>query len=111
MNNKQISEAFSKGNFEAAYVHFSENIQWNIIGDQPIKGKENVIAHCQKMLEGMDGTLSNTQVIEEGNSIAIEGNCNYTGEDGKPARVDYCDIYSFEDGKIVKITSYCISIK
>lgn len=110
MDKKEIGEAFSRGSFEAAYEHFAAGIQWQIIGDQLIEGKQNVIAHCEKMLEGMDtASLHNTNVIAQGDSVAIEGYCKFQNDEGKPAEVNYCDIYSFEDGKVVKITSYCIS--
>jgi ketosteroid isomerase-like protein len=107
---KKISEEFSKGKFPATYDHFADDIEWKIIGDQIISGKENAIAFCNKMMAEMDGsTLNNINVIVENNYAAIEGNCKFTNEVGKAATVEYCDVYRFEDGKIKTITSYLVS--
>lgn len=112
MENRQIGEAFSKGDFESVHGFFAEKIRWNIIGDQLIEGKEQVVAHCRKMLESMEGSvLHNTNVIEGGNALAIEGYCRFRNEDNQPAEVNYCDIYHFENGQVQQITSYCIAFK
>lgn len=112
MENRQIGEAFSKGDFESVYDFFSEKIRWNIIGDQLIEGKEQVVAHCRKMLESTEGSvLHNTNVIECVNALAIEGYCRFLNEDNQPAEVNYCDIYHFENRQVRQITSYCIAFK
>lgn len=107
---KKISEEFSKGNFPATYNHFADDIEWKFIGEKTITGKENVIAFCTNMITEMNSsTLNNTNVIAENNYVAIEGNCNFTNEEGKAAAVEYCDVFRFEEGKIKTITSYLVS--
>ena len=109
--NQKVSDEFSKGNFEFAFTHFAEDIQWNVVGSSVIKGKEAVIAHCKKMLQEMDGSvLINTRHTVGEDSIATEGYCDYSN-DGKPGRVEYCDLYKFTQEKLQEITSYCIEIK
>ncbi len=106
---KEICTEFSKGNFNAVYEHFSDAIQWHIIGGKTITGKEQVTEFCNKMHEEMSSSqLTNTGIIVEGNRVAIEGYCNYTNAENKPAQVQYCDVYHFEQDKIKTITSYCI---
>lgn len=108
---KQISKEFSKGNFPFTYNYMAEDVQWNVVGASVIKGKEAVIAHCNKMLGDMDGSvLTNTKHIVGEDSIATEGYCDYSN-DGKPGRVEYCDVYKFDGEKLQGITSYCIEIK
>lgn len=108
---RQLSEEFSKGNFEVAFPHFAEHIQWNIVGASSIKGKEAVITHCKIMGKEMAGSvLTNTKHIVGEDSAATEGYCQYSN-DGKPGRVEYCDVYKFTGGKLQEITSYCIEIK
>ena len=107
---QNICAEFSKGNFPAAYDHFAADIQWKIVGDKIVRGKELMAAFCDKMLQEMEGSiLSNTNVIIQDNHIAIEGNCNYTNENNEPAQVEYCDVYLCDQEKIKSITSYCIS--
>jgi len=107
---RNISEEFSKGNFSSAFGHFDDDIQWEIVGDKIIKGKEDVTAFCNKMtIEMGSSQLDNTNIIVENDRVAIEGNCKYLNSEQKPAQIRYCDVYTFENEKIKVITSYCIS--
>ncbi len=109
---KQIGEEFSKGNFSAVYPYFSESIQWNIIGNDTLKGKENVIAFCDKMIqETASSVMQNTTVLEMTDSIAVEGVCTYESPEGLPGEVRYADFYQFKDGKVETINSYCLETK
>ena len=106
---KEISEQFSKGNFPFCYDHFADDIEWKIIGAKTSKGKEDTVAYCEKMMiEMATSTLNNTNIIAEHNHIVIEGYCNFTDADNNPGEVAYCDVFHFENQKIMKITSYCI---
>jgi hypothetical protein len=46
---KQISEAFSGGQFKTVYEYLSENIEWKIFGEKVLQGKESVIEHCEQV--------------------------------------------------------------
>ncbi len=39
----KISEEFSKGNLEFAGAYLADDIKWNILGETPIIGKEQVL--------------------------------------------------------------------
>ena len=106
---KALAKAFSKGHFDFAYNHLTDDIEWHIIGDKTVTGKESVIDHCNKMLvEIASSTLNNTHIVAENDCVVIEGHCKYTNADDKDAEVAYCDVYRFENGHIKAITSYCI---
>ena len=108
-NNKEVSHEFSKGNFPFCYEYFADNIEWKIVGNKTLKGKENVVVYCNEMMaETAACTFNNTNVITENNSIVIEGNCQFTDADNKPGEVTYCDVFLFENDKVSNITSYCI---
>ena len=110
--NKQISETFSKGKFNETYSAFAGDISWQIIGSNITEGKENVISYCNKMQIDIGETvLNNVTIIEEGNNIAITGYCNFVDEKKGESRVDYCDVYQFENNQLKKIVSYCIDVK
>jgi len=106
---KAICEGFSEGNFTDAYPHFDEHIQWQLIGNDVISGKDKVIAACDKMLKEMAGSkLVNTDVTEGDDRVAVEGYCNYTTAEQVAMQVQFCDVYATIGEKIQKITSYCI---
>jgi hypothetical protein len=56
-----------------------------------------------------DSTLTNSTVIAaDNNCFVIEGICNFTDQNNKPAKLFYCDLYRFNNDKIAAITSYCV---
>ena len=77
-SNLFICKQFSQGDFTAVYPHFSDGIEWEIVGNQTLKGKESVIDFCTKMTLEMDNSvLSNENIIDTENQIAIQGRCSY----------------------------------
>jgi ketosteroid isomerase-like protein len=107
--NTELSQQFSEGNFASCYDYFASDIQWKIIGDRMIKGKEDVMKFCKNMLkESANTTFKNSNMVVENNQIVVEGNCKFLNEDKTEGEVNYCDVYIFNEDKIAKITSYCI---
>jgi c-di-GMP-related signal transduction protein len=108
----ELSSKFSEGNFAFCYDYFDNNIQWKIIGNKTLQGKEAVINFCEKMLQEMaNTTFKNSNMVIENNTIVVEGNCKFFNEDNTEGEVSYCDVFKFENDKILKITSYCIENK
>ena len=108
---KQISDTFSKGDLKSVYLYFDDKIQWNIIGSPAISGRENVIAHCNKMLAEMaSSSMNNTHHIVTDNTVVVQGYCSFTNQDNTPGKVEYCDIFRFNEDKLVEITSYIIEV-
>ena len=109
---REISETFSKGKFNETYAFFANDVCWNIIGDKKIIGKENVVEYCNKMqLEIGKTVLNNLQIIEDKNCVAINGFCEYVNETKLPGKVEYCDVYTFEELQLKEINSYRIDVK
>ena len=108
---KEVSDAFSKGEFTSVYEYFDDHIKWNIVGSPPIISKVSVTAHCNKMLsEIASSTMNNTNYIVSDNTVVVQGYCSYTNQDNTPGRVEYCDIFRFNNTKLQEITSYIIEV-
>ncbi|MHA4842536.1 nuclear transport factor 2 family protein [Flavitalea antarctica] len=107
----EIGDTFSKGDFKSVYDSFDDHIQWNIVGSPAIIGKENVIAHCNKMLAEMDNSsMTNTHHIVTDDTVVVQGYSSFTNQDNSPGKVEYCDIFRFDNNKLVEITSYIIEV-
>lgn len=107
--NKEISEQFSKGNFSFCYDHFTDEVEWKIIGNKTLKGKRDVIDYCNQMsIEMKSASLTNFNIVVENNWIVIQGDCKFVDANNKAAEVSYCDVFHFDNRKIKTITSYCI---
>ena len=109
---KEISDAFSRGEFKSVFEHFDEHISWNIVGSPAIISRGSVIAHCNKMLSEMaSSTMNNTNFIVSNDTVVVQGYCSYTNQDNSPGRVEYCDIFRFGNNKLQEITSYIIEVE
>ncbi|SFI04911.1 nuclear transport factor 2-like protein [Halpernia frigidisoli] len=110
---KQIAEAFSNHNFEITYPFISDNIQWNMVGGEHMLGKETVIKTCEQSasyLKTVETTFSKFLVLETDNYITVDSISDYIDQNNEKSRVASCDIYKFDNGQMIEITSYCIEL-
>lgn len=112
---KEIAVSFSNGNFELAFPYLSENITWNIIGENVLTGKTDVIANCQQTAAYFKSVQTNfitDHIIVADNKVVVSGTAEFI-KDGR--RVNFfsaCDVYEFNaNHELEKISSYCISDK
>jgi hypothetical protein len=112
---REIAEAFSNGNFEQTFPYLSEDIVWNVIGENFFKGKSDVVENCRQTAEyfkSVQTDFKTEDVIVADNKVVIRG----TGEffrDGESINfIIACDVYEFnEKNELAKISSYCIPAK
>lgn len=115
LTKREISEAFSLGNFEITFPYLDENIEWNIVGENIFKNRKAVVEHCQqtsKYFQTVTTNFRSYNVIEDKNLIAVNGTAEFLRDNKRVAFVQACDVYQFsESNKLEKITSYCINQK
>jgi ketosteroid isomerase-like protein len=109
--NKEIAKAFSTGNFKMAYDYLADNMEWNIVADTSLKGKQAVIDFCNKTADYFTEqttifTVNN--IIDDHDCIAIDGTAKFISKDNKTTHIASCDVYRFKEGKLQQLTSYCI---
>ena len=113
MNTKQIAEAISHHQFEKAYEHFSDDITWNMIGGEVIRGKAEVKKICEESatyLATVKTTFTKSKTFVGENFVVIDSSAEYLDDKNEKSIVSSCDIYEFEDTKLVEITSYNIEL-
>lgn len=109
---KEIALSFSNGEFEKTNEHLNENIIWEIIGENVLKGKQAVIENCEQTaayFKTVETHFKTTDVIVSENRVIITG----TGEFKKNGVclnfISACDLYEFNDvNEIIRIRSYCV---
>ncbi len=115
LSQKEIAESFSNGKFEVAFPYLSENITWNVIGENIFNGKEKVVANCNQIanyFQTVNTTFKTNNVIEDNNLVVISGTAEFSRDNKRIAFVSACDVYEFnDDDELEKITSYCIPEK
>lgn len=109
---RQIAEAFSGHEFEAAYPYLADDVHWDIVGAEPLHGKESVVAACSdtaKHLSNVTSTFERFRVVVGADSVVVDSVGLYVG-DGHDSRVASCDLYDFRDGQVVAMTSYTVEL-
>jgi hypothetical protein len=114
MTNQQISEDFSKHHFEITFPHFSDTIQWHLIGDKVLIGKDDIMEMCRQSaqyLSGVTTRFKKFKTIISDNCVVVDSLADYIDESGDITTISSCDIYEFIGGQLSEITSYCIELK
>lgn len=108
---EKVNAAFLAGNFEGFLDFCADDVQWTIVGDRTVTGKEPIRQWMKSMAaenaEPPQFTVADP-VIGEGDFVAARGDMTMKDKDGKLGAYAYCDIYHFRDGKIVELNSFVV---
>ena len=113
LSNEDVARAISSHHFEAAIPRLAENVVWTLVGEEPLRGKDGVLA----LLEATEAELAATtseferfRSIPAGDTVVIDSVAHYVDATGDASTVASCDIYTFEEGLITEIRSYNIEL-
>ena len=104
--NKEISEQFAKGNFAFSASYLADDIKWNILGDSPIIGKAQVLEISKMLQLESFPVITIKNIVAEGYYVVIESTGKATTKNGKPYNQTYCDVFKFNEAKLIEITTY-----
>ncbi len=109
---KEIAEAFSNGDFELTFPYLSENIIWDIVGENLLKGKAAVVNNCRQTSEYFNSVETNfntEDIIVSECKVVIRGTGEFLRDGKRLNLITACDVYEFSNNnKLEKISSYCI---
>lgn len=106
---QKLNEAFARNDTGYILEQVTDNIQWNIIGDQTIEGKEAFAQTLKSMAQKSPMELTIYNIITHGKTAAVNGEMQ--ASDGKT--YGFCDVYKFsglKNPKINEMTSYAIEV-
>lgn len=105
---RDFTIALAKNNSNFFSEWLKDDINWEIIGEKNIQGKEAFESRIVEMNKREVEHLRIEHIITHGNKASVNG--SYTYKDGK--RNAFCDVYEFagfgRKAMIKKITSYFI---
>ncbi|AZA83145.1 ketosteroid isomerase [Chryseobacterium lactis] len=110
-NSKQILEsansAITKGDYEGFLSFCADHVKWNFIGDQILNGKEEVRQYMAKnYLE--PPTFKVEKLVAEDDIVIAVGKISMKNSDGKTVDYSYCDVWRFQDNKMVELEAFVI---
>jgi uncharacterized protein len=114
-NKKLISEfldAFDKNDTENILKNMTDDVEWNILDDQKISGKEALRNFFDKNKSMVMVSATRDHFIVEGDHASVGGEvlCKNT-ESGQEYDMYYCDVYELQNGKIKNMVTYTINKK
>ncbi len=104
---EKVNAAFAEGSTEGFLSFCAEDVQWTMVGDKTVKGKD-AIRQWMASMDSEPPKFTVNNVIAEGDFVTAHGDVTMKGKDGKTVPYAYCDIYRFRDGKIVELSAFVI---
>ena len=103
---KKISEEFAKGNLGFSEAYLAEDIKWNVLGEDTIVGKQQVLEASKMAQLQSFPVIKINNIISEGDYVVIESTGEAKTIKGKPYNQAYCEVYRFVNEKLQEITTY-----
>jgi uncharacterized protein (TIGR02246 family) len=109
---RKINRAFAEGNFEGFLAYCAEDVEWTIIGDRVVKGREAIRQWMRSMAKENPEPPKFTDadlVAAEGDIVVSRGDMTMKDKNGKTVPYSYCDIYRFRNGEIAELRSFVVN--
>lgn len=112
-SNKTLVEAHTRASRTKAAEFLADDFEWIEWADGVPPGGARTRGKAAFIQSFGDDELRNetNRVIEEGNTVVVEGIAHVTKKDGKKFDVQYCNIFELENEKIKRKSSYGALIK
>ena len=107
-----LQEAFANSDTDFITEHITNDIQWVIVGDRSIQGKEAFIEALEEMKSDVPMELSIDHIITHGRMASVNGTMAVPNAVGKTYA--FCDVYrlsGFKKPKIKEMISYVIDVE
>ncbi|GHA27168.1 hypothetical protein GCM10007103_05700 [Salinimicrobium marinum] len=111
---RDFNEAFATNEVDFILNSMTEDIEWHLVGDQIINGKQ-AVEEIMEQMKGIETLESNLfQIISHGNLAAANGRMKIKDPSGAVKTFGFSDFYELEglkSPKIKKMTSYVVKVK
>jgi len=106
---EQANAAVTRGDYDGFLSHCTDDVIWNFVGDQTLKGKEAVRRYMQDTyLEPPAFVVK--ELIAENDQVAALGTITLKDKGGSQVQYAYCDVWRLRDGKLAELTAYVIEL-
>lgn len=106
----EANEFVKKGKHEDFLAYCTEDTRWVFIGERILSGKEEVRDYMKEFYREPP-VFSVDTTVEDGRFLAVTGEITLKDQNGVACHYDYCDVWQFEDGKIVALKAYVVEKK
>lgn len=108
---EKVNAAFEQNKMEDFYNLCTEDVEWQMAGDQTRKGLQAIREFMSHIPEDCASPKINvTAIVSDGDRAVCFGDMTMK-EKGVDTAYDYCDIYHFSGDKIASLTSFVVKTK
>ena len=111
---RQLNDAFAECNTKFLSDSVTSDIQWKIVGEKIISGKDQFEKSLDKMKLGGPLNIEVQDIINTEERAVVEGIVEFRIETGRKKKYAFCDIYTFakdHNNKIQELRTYVTPIK
>jgi uncharacterized protein (TIGR02246 family) len=105
---EKVNAAFAANNLEGFLSFCTDDVQWIMVGDKSVKGKDAIRQWMLSMGTQEPPKFTVTNILAEGDFVTLHGDMTMKDKDGKTVPYSYCDVYRFRGDKIAELRAFVI---
>jgi ketosteroid isomerase-like protein len=99
---EQANDAFGRNDAEAFLNLCTENVEWTMVGESQVRGKQAIREWLKSMDPGAP-TIKVERIVAEGDTAIACGSFVM-----KEVAYEFCDVYRFEGDRIAALRAFVI---
>ena len=110
---RAVFEAGNRRDFHAAITHTHDEVELHFIGGfsdvmgTEWKGHEGMLRFWRDWIETLGGRIALERIQDAGDRVVVLGIMDAVGEaNGVPSSIGFGQVWSFRDGKVIRIDGY-----
>jgi len=101
---RAVNAAFERNDVEAFLAYCADNMEWTIVGEQPVKGKD-AIRDWMGIGSREAPKITVDTMVAEGDFVAVTGDVTMV-ENGAAVPYAYCDVWRFSGDQLVELRAF-----
>jgi uncharacterized protein len=110
---RAVIDAWNRRDFDAAIAHTAEDVELHFIGGfadvmgREWKGRDGMFQFWREWLGTLGGSIALGRIEDAGDRVVVVGTMDAVGEtSGAPSSIRFSQVWSFRDGRVVRIDGY-----
>jgi uncharacterized protein len=100
----------AKGNNEGFLSYCTEDVVWEFVGEQTLKGKAAVRRYMSETYIAPPRFVISS-LIADGDMVAALGDIILKDNDGRDVEHAFCDVWRVRGGKLAELRAFVVAVK
>ena len=108
---ERYMDGFIRTNHEQILSCLTEDVEWEMPGTFQLVGKEAFDKEIGNDAFVGSPAITVTRIVEENDIVIAEGAVRVKKRDGGLLNAVFCDVFTMENAKIKRLTTYLVEVK